>query len=91
MILLIHFITYRQTVNSTMCRNKFYQSSFFPSQQPFGTPSLMNDFHQINDLTALKGRANKFLLLKWPVTPYVQWLEPCKGLFVYIKKIKLNH
>ena len=28
------------------------------------------------DLTAFKGRVNKFPLLKWPVTPYVQWLQP---------------
>ena len=45
-----------------LCAAIVYQSCFFPARQPFGTSSLMND------LTAFKGRVNKVLLLKRPVS-----------------------
>ena len=55
---------HRHTVNSPMCRTKFYQSSFFPRTSALWN-SLTNEcFPPDFDLTAFKGRVNKFLLLK---------------------------
>ena len=54
---------HRHTVNSPMCRSKFYQSSFFPRTAALWS-SLTNEcFPPDYDLTAFKGRVNKFLLL----------------------------
>ena len=47
---------------------KFYQSNFFPHTAALWN-SLTNEcFPPDYDLTAFKGRVNKFLLLKWAVT-----------------------
>ena len=54
----------RYTVNSPMCRTKFYQSSLFPRLEALWN-SLTNEcFPPDYDLTGFKGRVNKFLLLK---------------------------
>ena len=51
------------TVNSFMCRTKFYQSSFFRHKVALWN-SLTNECFQPDyDLIAFKGRVNKFLLL----------------------------
>ena len=56
--------THCHTVNSHMCRITFYQSSFFPCTAALWN-SLTNEcFPPYYDLTAFKGRVNKFLLLK---------------------------
>ena len=70
---------HRHTVNSPMCRTKLYQSSFFLCTAALWN-SLTNEcFPPDYDLTAFKRKVNKFLLLKFPVPPYVQWFQPCKG------------
>ena len=57
----------RHTVNSPVCRTKFYKSSFFPCTAAFWN-SLTNEcFPPDYDLKAFKVRVNKFLLLKRPV------------------------
>ena len=64
-------------VNSLMCS---LSTNFFPHMA-----TLYN-------LTSFKGRVNKFLLLKWSVSAYVQWVRPCKGKkgkFVYKKNEKI--
>ena len=54
---------HRHTVNSLLCRTTFYQSSFFPRTAALWN-SLTNEcFPPDYDLTAFKGRVNKFLLL----------------------------
>ena len=59
---------HRHTVNCPMCRTKFYQSIFFPCTTALRN-SLTNEcFPPDYDLIAFKGRVNKFLLLKLPVT-----------------------
>ena len=55
---------HRRTVNSPMCKTKFYQSSFFLVRQPFGTPSRMNAVHQITNSQYPSGKVKKFMLLK---------------------------
>ena len=55
---------HRHTVNSPVCRTKFYQSSIFPRTAALWN-SLTNEcFPSDYDLTAFKGRVNKLLLLK---------------------------
>ena len=66
---------HRRTINSPLCSTKFYQSSIFPCTAALWN-SLTNECYPPDyDLTAFKGRVNKFLL---PVTSYVQLLRPCK-------------
>ena len=54
----------RHTVNSRMCRTKFYQSSFFPCIEALWNSLTNERFPPDFDFTAFKGRVNKFLLLK---------------------------
>ena len=55
---------HRHTVNSPLCRTKFYQSSFFPHAEALWN-SLTNEFFPPDyELTAFKVRVNKFLVLK---------------------------
>ena len=51
------------TVNSPMCKTKFYQSSFLPHTAALWN-SLNECFPPDYDLTAFKGKVNKSLLLK---------------------------
>ena len=55
---------HRHTVNSPMCRIKFYQSRFFPPTAALWNSLINECFPPDYDLTAFKGRVNKFLLLK---------------------------
>ena len=52
------------TVNSPMCRTKFYQPSFSFSLAALWNSPTNECFPPDYDLTAFKGRANNFLLLK---------------------------
>ena len=68
---------HRHTVNSPMSGTKFYQSGYYTSSFCPRTASLWNSltnecFPSDYDLRAFKGRVNKFLLLKWAVTPYIR-------------------
>ena len=52
----------------------------------------MNAFHHIMILQHSRGGLTCSCFLKWPVTPYMQWLGPCKGVMCIkmYKHIKIN-
>ena len=54
---------HRHTVNSPICRTKFYQSSFFPHTAPLWNSLNNKCFPPDSDLTAFKGGGgvNNFL------------------------------
>ena len=63
--------THCHTVNSPMCRTKFYQSNFFPRTAALWNSLTSECFPPDCNLTAFKGRVNNLLLLKLPATPYI--------------------